>query len=129
MTLGKRITVTLLGVMVVAGCGTESGREAGAAAVANQFVLALDSPDQACRLLAPEALTALEQGGERCADALAALRLPDGRAREATVWSLRALVRTSSDTLFLVERGNGWLVTAAGCVPAEDVTYECVLAS
>ncbi|WP_460396778.1 hypothetical protein [Actinophytocola sediminis] len=116
-------------MMTVAGCGT-ADREASATEVANQFVLALNRPDEACRLLAPEALRALERDGQRCADALAELALPQhGRAHEVTIWSVRAQVRTSSDTLFLVERDTGWLVTAAGCVPAIDVTYDCALAS
>jgi hypothetical protein len=128
MTLGIRVTLMLLGVMIVAGCGTAE-REASATEVANQFLLALGHPDQACQLLAPEALSALEQGGERCADALAALDLPADQPRDAEVWSMRALVRTNSDTLFLVEEDTGWKVTSAGCVPAVDVTYECALAS
>lgn len=129
MRLGKRVTVMLLGVTVLAGCGT-ADREASATAAANQFVVALAHPDQACQLLAPRALNALERDGRPCADALAALRLPaEGRAREVTVWAARALVHTGGDTLFLIEEDTGWRVIAAGCVPAEDISYECVLAS
>ncbi|WP_084734783.1 hypothetical protein [Actinophytocola xinjiangensis] len=128
------MALTLLGVMIVAGCGTgcgtgEQDAKASAAAAANEFLLALEHPDEACRLLAPEALAVVEQDGRRCADALPELRLSYGEAREITVWSVRALVRTNSDTLFLIERETGWQITAAGCVPAEDVTYQCVLAS
>lgn len=130
MTLGKRVTLTLLGVMIVVGCGTtDQDAKASATAAANEFLLSLRNPDQACLMLAPEAMAALEQDGRRCSEALAELRLPDGETRETTVWSVRALVRTTTDNLFLVERGTGWRVTAAGCVPAEDVTYRCVLAS
>jgi hypothetical protein len=126
MTVRKLVATTLLGVTLAAGCGT-GGQEAGATAAADRFVSSLDSPRTACRLLAPATISSLESAGEPCAEALPDLRLPEGRARDATVWAERALVRTSSDTLFLVELDNGWRVTAAGCVPAEDVFYECVV--
>lgn len=126
MTVRKLVATTLLGVTLGAGCGT-GGQEAGATAAADRFVSSLDSPRTACRLLAPITVSELESGGEPCAEALPDLKLPDGRPREATVWSERALVRTSSDTLFLQRLDSGWRVTAAGCVPAEDVTYDCAV--
>lgn len=129
-TSGRRVAGAVLALVLLlsTSCGTDE-RVAGATAAADRFVSSLDSPRDACRLLAPLARDSLERGGESCADALPALDLPDGRARDATVWSARAQVRTSSDTLFLIELDNGWHVTAAGCVPAVDVTYECALSS
>lgn len=121
----------LLGLALLvlsSGCGTVE-REAGATAAADRFVSALDSPGDACRLLAPQVRNSLEREGEPCADALTDLDLPADRARDATVWSERAVVHTSSDTLFLIELDTGWRVTAAGCVPSVDVAYECVLMS
>jgi hypothetical protein len=122
----KWVSATLLSVILGTGCGAGE-QEAGAAAAVDEFVSSLDSPGTACRLLAPETVSSLESKGESCAEALPDLRLPDGRARDATVWSERALVHTSSDTLFLVELDTGWRVTAAGCVPAADVSYDCVV--
>jgi hypothetical protein len=113
--------------LLAAGCGPGE-REAGASAAADRFVSTLDSPD-ACLMLSPDAQKSLAHQGEPCADAVASLDLPHGRVRDATVWSDRAQVHTTDDTLFLVELDTGWRVTAAGCEPAEAGTYECALES
>jgi hypothetical protein len=117
----------MVSVPALSGCGTDQ-RESGATEAANRFVSTLDQPAQACALLSPETLEALESQGEPCEQALTSLDLPRGRATEASVWSGRAQVHTDADTLFLVELDAGWRVVAAGCRHETEENYRCALA-
>ena len=113
-----------------AACGAGDGDPAAEAAA--RFLGAVERGDdgQACAELAPAAVASLTGDGTGCATAIADLGLPSaGAVRETSVWSDRAQVRTDDDVLFLVELPDGWRVTAAGCVPRPDETYECQLES
>jgi hypothetical protein len=113
----------VLTVVMVAGCGAGQ-RETDSAGTAAQFLAAVDHGDTtvACDLLAPDTLAALDSCDESVAG------LDAGEVRDVTVWGDRAQVRSDAGALFLVELAVGWRVSAAGCRPAAEDTYECDLA-
>jgi len=118
-------------MLVLTGCGTAE-REAAAQHAADRFVSSLDSAGagvgNACALLAPDTKKSLENSGQSCEQELPGLALPRGQAKTTAVWADRAQVRTSDDTLFLVELDSGWRVVAAGCRHDTEETYQCALA-
>ncbi|MGH3858748.1 hypothetical protein [Actinokineospora sp.] len=46
---------------------------------------------------------------------------------ETEMWGDGAIVRAGTDTMFLSEFNQGWLVTAAGCVHRGEIPYECAV--
>ncbi|TDV56546.1 hypothetical protein [Actinophytocola oryzae] len=124
------VGVAVAGLALVSGCSVDQ-RADDAARQAGRFVNALRANDlgTACELLAPNTASHLTRPHETCGQALPTLSLPVGDVRDASVWSDRAQVHTSDDTLFLVELDSGWRVDAAGCTRAERDTYDCTLAS
>jgi hypothetical protein len=130
--MGKAAVAVLLGCLALVGCGA-SDRGADAAAVTEDFHAALASQDgeRACRALAPETQSKLEdQEKARCAEAILELDLP----RRATPAATSVHVTSAAVSLdqggktFLDEFDDGWKVSAAGCRPtAPDLPYDCEL--
>ena len=106
----------VIAALLVAGCG--SAQRAAASDTAARFLTAVGEDDlgTACGLLAPDV---------EC-DPVA--ELTGGAVGETAVWGDRAQVRSVAGTLFLVELDAGWRVSAAGCSPSVEGTYECVVA-
>jgi hypothetical protein len=118
----------------VAGVGCSSAQRApDASAVADRFHAAFQRGDgaTACRQLAPETKSKLEQEEQApCEQAVLELDLPEG----ATAGKASVYVTTASVSLgqggrtFLDEFDDGWKVSAAGCIAtAPDRPYDCEL--
>ena len=118
----------------MAGIGCSSSERApDAAGVAERFHAALEHRDgaTACRQLAPETQSKLEQQEQRpCEKAILELELPEGAtAAETSVYVTSASVSLAQGgKTFLDEFDDGWKVSAAGCVAtAPDVPDDCEL--
>lgn len=122
--------VGVAALLPVAGCaGQGSADDSSAAAAALRFTHDLAaSPSEACGLLAPQTLKALEDSQGACPSSLPGLDLPRASAvRSTEVYAKDAIVRLDKDTLFLVKLDQGWRVTAAGCTPHGDLPYDCTV--
>jgi hypothetical protein len=128
------LVLLAVAVTAVAGVGCSSAQRApDASAVADRFHAALERSDgaAACRQLAPETKSKLEQEEQApCEQAILELDLPAG----ATAVNASVYVTTASVLLgqggrtFLDEFEDGWRVSAAGCVStAPDRPYDCEL--
>jgi hypothetical protein len=123
------IAVCALGPVALSGCSGQGNAEVGnaeAAAAAFSRDVA-GSPETACGLLAPDTLKALEDSEGPCATTLAdQLTTSEGAVTSAEVYGKDAIVRLSSDTVFLARYREGWKVTAAGCTrPEAGRPYDC----
>ncbi|MEV6329796.1 hypothetical protein [Streptomyces sp. NPDC051909] len=132
MSIPLRAAGALLVTAFLCGCGASTAREDGASAAGRRFAAALASGDYrtGCELLAPETRDEVEEDAKGpCGPALRDLDLPSaGPVRGVDAYGRDALLRMTSDTLFLSQFDSGWLVTAAGCVPqAPDEPYRCSL--
>lgn len=114
---------------VVGGCAGQGNAETGnAAAAAVVFSHSIEAgTGAACSLLAPETLKVLEESEGPCAAALAEeLESASGPAESTEVYGKDAVVRLSTDTIFLARFPDGWRVTAAGCTREQDGRpYDC----
>lgn len=126
MPIMSVVRTTAVVLVLVAGCGVAERAEP-AADTARAFVTAVGDGDRtaACALLAPRTAERIDP----CDQGIAELALPAGQVRDTRLWGDRAQVRTSADTLFLVELDDGWRVVAAGCVRAGEGRYDCQLES
>jgi hypothetical protein len=129
-----RPMLALLAVVVagaaLSGCGAVSDREAAAAAAAERFVTAVADGDgaAACAALAPETVEDLEKSGDACAEAIVDEDLPEpGPVGATDVYGQWARVVMPDNTLFLAVFRDGWRVVAAGCRPAGERPYDCVV--
>jgi hypothetical protein len=118
----------------VAGVGCSSAERApDAAGVAERFHAALEDGDgaTACRQLAPETRSKLEQQEQRpCMEAILELELPGAAtAEETSVYVTTASVSLArGGRTFLDEFEDGWKISAAGCVATgPDRPYHCEL--
>lgn len=123
------LVVGLVTTTLLTGCSGQGNAEAGnaaAAAVSFSHDVA-NATDEACGLLAPQTLKELEDSEGPCASALPdELQSAPGPVRSTEVYGKDAIVRLSSDTVFLARFPDGWRVTAAGCTRAEaDRPYDC----
>jgi hypothetical protein len=119
----------VLSPVLLSGCSGQGNAEVGnaeAAAVAFSRDVA-GATEDACGLLAPETLKELEDSEGPCATALPdQLQSTSGPARSAEVYGKDAVVRLSTDTVFLARFPDGWRVTAAGCTPSQaGHPYDC----
>ena len=111
------------------GCGSVSGREEAATAAAQRFLDAVTDGDgvAACAVLAPKTVEELEKSGS-CSEAVLDEDLPEpGPVETADVYGQWARVVMPDDTVFLAVFPDGWRVVAAGCRPAGEGPYDCVL--
>jgi hypothetical protein len=114
----------VLGVLLTSGCASASRPDVQRVAAA--FEDPAGDPQGRCDLLAPTTLETLEADASApCADAIGAIPLTGGAVRAVEVWGDGAQVRLAGDTVFLVETGTGWKVTAAGCEPRGSAPYDC----
>jgi ketosteroid isomerase-like protein len=126
----SRLAVVVLAAMLgVAGCGSMSGRERGAAEVAQRFLESVENGDgeAACAVLAPDTVAEVEESaGQPCADAVLDADLPGPAEVEATdVYGQLARVRLADDTVFAAMFPGGWRVMAAGCQSRGELPYDC----
>lgn len=116
-------------VLAVSGCARLNPGTDEAATVAQQFHdrLAVSDEQAACALLAPTTVEEIEAGQpDSCPAHLAALDLPAAsEVRQAQAYGSNARVRLDADTVFLTRSGDGWTITAAGCIPRGERPYDC----
>lgn len=129
---GGRWAAVLGVLLLLPGCAGDRGHAAGPEQAVAAFTRALVARDgqAACALLAPKAFEDVQKSaGKPCRQAIGDQDLPaDSAIAGSEVWGDRALVRTASDTVFVVRAGKRWLVVAAGCrPPAQDEPYDCQL--
>ena len=121
----------MLAVSVLGGCAGQGNAEKGnAEAAALRFSRSIESATgDACGLLAPETLKALEDGEGPCAGALPdQLQSATGPAESTEVYGKDAVVRLATDTIFLARFPDGWRVRAAGCTRHQDGRpYDCTI--
>ena len=123
-----RVGGVLVLAVVLAGCA--SAQEPEVQRVATAFEDTGGDPGARCDLLAPNALTALEQDqSQPCDQAIAQLPVAGGDVQSVEVWGGDAQVRLTGDTVFLTETRAGWRVTAAACQPNGEAPYDCELAA
>jgi uncharacterized protein YceH (UPF0502 family) len=123
----KAAGLVLVCALVLAACTTPDE----ARAAATRFLDAVSRSDTrtACALLTPRTRDELViSQGRPCGQALPTDRLK-GTVESADTWSDQALVNTDTGALFLTEFDGGWLVSAAGCDPAQNAPYRCVVGS
>ena len=124
------LAAVLVATGAVTGCGAVSDRERAAATAAERFATAVAGGDgaAACAVLAPETVEELESGGASCADAILDEDLPEpGPVGTTDVYGQWARVVMPDNTLFLAVFRDGWRVVAAGCRPAGEGPYDCVV--
>jgi hypothetical protein len=116
-------------VVVTSGCGSMGSAEnANASHAALAFDGSLDTPEQACAMLAPGTLTELEDTSGPCDRSLPHEHLPVGtRVADVDVYGKDAMVRLDRDVVFLARFDSGWKVTAAGCTPVQGRPFDCTL--
>jgi hypothetical protein len=94
--------------------------------VAAAFEDTAGDAQERCDLLAPTALSALEEtAGEPCVEAIEDLPLEPGEVESVEVWGRDAQVVTTGDTVFLSQMEGGWRVIAAACRPNGEAPYDC----
>jgi hypothetical protein len=121
------IAAVLAGLL--SGCGSQGTSQAAAAAQDFARSVAQSREPAACRILAPDTRSELEQSeGKPCAAALAATDLPDpGTLRSTRRYGTMSQAVFTNDTFFLSQFPGGWKVVAAGCEPRGDRPYDCTL--
>jgi len=119
----------LLAVLLPAcSAAVPDGDPARTAAEAFYTAVARGDGAAACALLAPEALSSLEQSTDQpCEQALPDEQLPFSPVRRVQVYGQAAFVELDDDTAFLGRFPDGWRVTAAGCQERPDRPYDCQL--
>ncbi|MGY1743971.1 hypothetical protein [Blastococcus sp. SYSU D00695] len=125
MAIGRWAGAAVVAAAVgLSGCA--SAQEPDVGDVATAFADPDGDPAARCDLLVPATRAALEsEEAAPCPDVVAGLSLPGGAVESVEVWGGDAQVRTTADTLFLTETGDGWRVTAAGCRPRGEEPYDC----
>lgn len=121
-----------VGVALLAGCAGDRGNAEGPERAVRAFAQAMATRNgaAACALLAPKAREDVRKAaGRPCPQAIGDQDLPaDPAVTGSEVWGDRALVRTASDTVFVVRAAERWLVVAAGCRPqGQGEPYDCQL--
>jgi hypothetical protein len=118
-----------LALLALGGCaGQGSAEDGNAARAAVEFSRAVRSSTGAAGgLLAPQTLKELEDSQGPCPSALPAeLEPASGPAESTQVYGKDAMVRLSTDTIFLARFAQGWRVTAAGCTRSQaGRPYDC----
>jgi len=113
------IVLVLLGPLI-SGCGSESASAPREAATRFAHSLSAQDGAAACRLLAPETKSQLEQAaGKKCPAAILDEDLPEADAIEdSSTFGTMAQVIFGGDVMFMTEFPSGWKVMAAGCSTA-----------
>ena len=121
----------MLALSTVGACAGQGNTENGNAEAAGlRFSQSIEAdPARACDLLAPGTRKAIEDAEGPCPGALSGhLESASGPAESTEVYGKNAIVRLSSDTIFLARFADGWRVTAAGCTRQPDGRpYDCTI--
>lgn len=116
-------------VVLLGGCSSLNPGTSQAADTAREFhaLLAAGQETQACGLLIPTAIEALEEGKPgSCAEKLAELKLSKASSIvDSRAFGRNAQVELDTDTVFLTVSGGTWKVMAAGCTPRGERPYDC----
>ena len=126
-----RVLIGLASALAVSSCSAGPSTDA-VEATASRLAGALANGDfaAACALLMDTTRSELESdSGKSCADAIGAVDVPTSmQIDDAEVYGVNAIVRTTSDVLFLSETAGEWRVVAAGCQPRPvPHPYDCTL--
>jgi hypothetical protein len=108
------------------GCSSLSPDEDSAVRVA-RAAHDVEDPSAACRQLAPDVVSELEQSaGKPCAEALPEeLTASASEVRRASAEGQTAQVVFADDVVFLGLFKGQWKVTAMACTAREDRPYDC----
>lgn len=112
-------------------CSGSNPGSAEAAAAATMFHDDVRSGDveAACGLLAPGTVEELEEGEPgSCATKLREVDLrTTSTVLESKAYGSDAQVVLDEDTVFLVQSGQNWKITAAGCTSRGERPYDCLI--
>ena len=126
---GAAHVLAALLVLGVAGCGQPHDDDVRG--VAQTFYEAHSAGDgaTACRQLAPDTRSELEQSsGKSCDAAVVEEDVPEVAAlTDIRVFGTQAEVTWKGETTFLTRFQDGWKVMAAACTPRHAAPYECTL--
>jgi hypothetical protein len=111
------------------GCGhMGSAEDANASASALAFDRSLNTPAEACQLLAPGTRSELQDTFGPCERSLPQQHLPvASQVVDVDVYGKDAIVRLDRDVVFLARFDDGWKVTAAGCTPVRGRPFNCTI--
>jgi hypothetical protein len=126
---GAAIAQVAFLALVTAGCGhMGSAEDANASKAALGFDRSLSNPGEACQLLAPGTLSALQSTFGRCGRSLPGQHLPvSSQVVGVDVYGKDAIVHLDRDVVFLARFDDGWKITAAGCTPQAGRPFQCIL--
>jgi len=139
MRMKAALTFRVLGYLAAAGvvlvgataCSeTNPGsNEATVAATRFHDHVRSGDPEGACSLLAPGTVEKLEDGEPgSCATKLRGLDLRAASSvLESKAYGSDAQVVMDQDTVFLVQSGHSWKITAAGCTSRGERPYQCLV--
>ena len=135
-TFVMTLVVIATGLILYSTLGiVRNGDDPAAGAAVNAFRDALEQDDgaQACRLITPDARSALEEERKKpCAQGIVEVKddvEPLAATETVNVAERSAFVETrKQDVVFLDKSGSRWLVSASGCLrQAGDAPYSCAL--
>lgn len=129
-TAGAILLVPFI-VASLLGCSALGPSADDANHVTATFGEALDTRDGAgaCELLNAAAEEDVEsQTGMSCSDGVLELDLTGASDVQSTdVYGRSALVRSTTDSIFLTVVGSAWKIRAVGCAPVTDAPFECTI--
>jgi hypothetical protein len=129
MVLPLGIRLLSVGVMLLGSSACGSSQDLPVQDTAEEFYAAVARHDgrAACRLLAPETLSQVEESAQAtCAEAVLQELRPEVRDPEQVkVFGTMAQVGYDGETVFLTRFRDGWKVMAAGCSPEAAERYDC----
>jgi hypothetical protein len=117
-------------VFITAGCGAMGSAEnSNASQAALAFDHSLNSPAEACQMLAPGTRSELEATIGRCDRSLPRQHLPvAATVVDVDVYGKNAIVHLDHDVVFLARFDDGWRITAAGCtLRQQGRPFDCIL--
>lgn len=126
----RLLAVTPL-LILLTSCASLGPDPLAAADIAVAFHAATTDDDgqAACRLLAPNTESELEDTtDESCDVAVLDQDLPDAEVvNKSQAFGRSAQVQMDGDVVFLAMFDGQWRVTAAGCTPDGEAPYDCVV--
>ena len=129
MRTSAGILVTMAAVLAVAGCGQPHEQDVEGVAERFYDAYSAEQGGAACRQLAPETRSELEQSsGKPCDEAVIEEDVPTvSDLVHVRVYGTQAQVRWRGETTFLARFPSGWKVMAAACTPQHSGPYACTI--